>query len=123
MANKDIISSSINVLEGLFKLYRTTKEYLSLPSQEEIDRLKTFKLYTINYRGKIKYKNTPLPLKTKYYRCKEQATFNLKKEAEEKGCNALINVEWDYIQCDESTPRGGIYYYKKWRATGDAVKM
>ena len=72
MANKDIISSSINVLEGLFKLYRATKEYLSLPSQEEINRLKTFKLYTINYRGKIKYKNTPLPLKTQYYRCKEQ---------------------------------------------------
>ena len=123
MANKEIISSSINVLEGLFKLYRATKEYLSLPSQEEFDRLRTFKLYTINYRGKIKDETTPLSLKTKYYRCKEQATFYLKKEAEEKGCNALINVEWDYILCDESTPRGGIYYYKKWRAMGDAVKM
>lgn len=123
MANKDIISASIDLIGGLFKLHRTIKEYMSLPSQEEIDRLKTFKLYTINYKGKIKYKTTPLPLQTQYYRCKEQATFYLKKEAETKGYNALINVEWDYIQCDESTHKGGTYYYKKWRAQGDAVKI
>ena len=123
MANKDIISASIDLIGGLFKLHRTIKEYMSLPSQEEIDRLKTFKLYTINYKGKIKYKTTPRPLQTQYYRCKEQATFYLKKEAETKGYNALINVKWDYIQCDEPTPKGGIYYYKKWRATGEAVKI
>ena len=40
MANKDIISASIDLIGGLFKLSRAIKEYMSLPSQDEIDRMK-----------------------------------------------------------------------------------
>ena len=64
MANKDIISASIDLIGGLFKLSRAIKEYMSLPSQDEIDRMKKFRLYTINYKGRIKYKSTPIPLQT-----------------------------------------------------------
>ena len=53
MANKDIISASIDLIGGLFKLSRAIKEYMSLPSQDEIDRMKKFRLYTINYKGRI----------------------------------------------------------------------
>ena len=93
------------------------------PSQEEIDRLSKFKLYTENYRGKIIYINKPIPMRTKFYRNKDLATFHLKKKASDNGYNALINVRWDYIQREESTPKGGVYYYKEWSAYGEAIKM
>ena len=123
MANKDIVSVSFDLLGSIFKLYKATKEYMSAPSQDEINKLKSIRIYTENYRGRVRYTGKPISITTKFYRIKDTATFQLKKEANEKGYNALINVGWDYKQCSESTPKGGTYYYKEWRAYGKAVKI